>query len=359
MAEDFERLWEDDYPPDDNPDNRYSEILREIARWFSEEARKLTANGKLDTLLLAQALDSKLREFQKAARNEIPLAVYTAEEIQAMTVKPREFLLEPFLTARSTNEIFSWRGLGKTWLAFSASYAIATGRPFLKWTAPKARPVLYVDAELDAADLKERLRIIKEMNAGAPADLLRILSLNLQENPFPSIAMPQAQARIEDELKGAELLILDNLAALGALGSTDEESEKWVGIQTWLQELRRKGVASIFLHHAGHSGWARGPSQREDLLDIVIKLERPKDYDPSQGLRANMSFEKTRGWVKDASTIEVRIEQGAWKYRTVEDARIKQVQELRQQGLSIREIVQITGIPKSTVERWLKKQPVA
>jgi len=44
-------------------------------------------------------------------------------------------------------------------------------------------------------------------------------------------------------------------------------------------------------------GWygSWGSSKAEDLLDTSIKLEQPGDYRVEEGLRANLTFDKTRG----------------------------------------------------------------
>ena len=50
-------------------------------------------------------------------------------------------------------------------------------------------------------------------------------------------------------------------------------------MQAWLLRLRRQGVAVLLVHHAGRSGNPRGTSKREDVLDTVIQLKHPEDYD--------------------------------------------------------------------------------
>jgi putative DNA primase/helicase len=50
------------------------------------------------------------------------------------------------------------------------------------------------------------------------------------------------------------------------------------------------------VHHSGKSGEQRGTSRREDVLDTVIGLRRPADYNPNQGAR----FMKSRAHFGDA-----------------------------------------------------------
>ena len=56
--------------------------------------------------------------------------------------------------------IYSPRGTGKTLLALTSAYSIATGSGFLDFKAPTARRVLYIDGEMPAQTMQERLAAI-------------------------------------------------------------------------------------------------------------------------------------------------------------------------------------------------------
>jgi hypothetical protein len=280
----------------------------------------------------------------------------SALELSKKSVEPREYLLDPVLTTRSMAEIFSWRGVGKTFFALSLAGAVSSGGMFLGWKAPKARRVLFIDGELDEYSLQQRLGLL-----GIQNENFRVLCCDAQENPFPHLASPLAQRIIEDNLCGAELLILDNLSAL-APSTNDREAEDWIVIQSWLKELKRKyGTTTTFLHHAGHSGTSRGTTRREDLLDVVIELKRPKEYKASENLRMELVFGKTRGKLSQfAEPLECWLTSDLdgkliWEYRELEDARAAQVIELKSRGLSERKIAEETGIPGTTIQRLLFK----
>ena len=51
-------------------------------------------------------------------------------------------------------------------------------------------------------------------------------------------------------------------------------------VQEWILQLRRRGISVLIVHHAGKGGDQRGTSAKEDVLDTVIKLSRPDDYNP-------------------------------------------------------------------------------
>jgi Bifunctional DNA primase/polymerase, N-terminal/AAA domain len=64
----------------------------------------------------------------------------------------------PILFERSVNQIFAWRGVGKTNFALGIAGALASGGKILNFQAPKPSRVLYVDGELPAAQLQERIK---------------------------------------------------------------------------------------------------------------------------------------------------------------------------------------------------------
>ena len=81
---------------------------------------------------------------------------------------------------------------------------------------------------------------------------------------------------------------------------------------------------------------------------------------PSQGERFEIHLEKARGIHGDeAKPFEAHLEvqDGAvhWGIHEIEDVNLARVKALLDDGLSIRDVADETGIPKSTVGR-LKKQ---
>jgi hypothetical protein len=71
-------------------------------------------------------------------------------------------------------------------------------------------------------------------------------------------------------------------------------------MQEWILRLRKRGLAVLLVHHSGKSGEQRGTSRREDVLDTVIGLRRPEDYEPQQGARFEVHVEKSRAHFGDA-----------------------------------------------------------
>ena len=258
--------------------------------------------------------------------------------------------------------LYSKRGVGKTYLSLGIALTVAGGCNFLRWSAPKPRKVLFVDGELPASTLQQRIRSIEAglPGNGSGVDNLRIVTPDMQTDPMPDLATAEGQALIEREICGAELLVLDNLSALLRSGK-ENEGESWLPVQAWLLRLRQQGMSVLVVHHAGKSGAQRGTSRREDLLDTVIALQHPSDYVPSEGLRCEVRYEKSRGFHgEDAKAFEVRMTlegsgKASWLVKDAEDALLQRAAALFQERISIRDAAEELGISKGRAERLKKR----
>lgn len=284
----------------------------------------------------------------------------TVSDFLKIVIPPREMILAPFLPTQGLVELYAKTGIGKTHLALGIAYAVATGGTFLKWKALKARKVLFIDGEMPGAAMQERLARIVAAGAEEQSELdfLRIVTPDRQEDGIPDLATPEGQGAIEEAVGDAELVILDNLSCL--FPSVNENgADGWAPIQTWLLGLRRRGVSVLFVHHAGKGGDQRGTSRREDVLDTAISLERPGDYQASEGARFEVRYTKSRGFTgADARPFEAKLEirdgVAVWTMKDVEDSRAEQVAELLDGGLKQKDIAEKLGIDPSNVSRHAK-----
>jgi len=291
-------------------------------------------------------------------RDVRPVEPVTAAELLDMELPPRETLLAPVIPAGGLVLLYGPRGMGKTFVGLSIAYAVASGGPALRWRAPKPRRVLYLDGEMPAATLQERLRRIVLGSVWQPPedDFLRFLPADLFEMGLPNIASEEGRALLERHAKGVDLVILDNLSCL-ASGMRENEADDWQPMQDLLLRLRRAGVAVLVIHHAGKGGQQRGTSRREDVMDTVIALRRPEDYDPQQGARFAVHLEKARGVMGEAAApFEAQLIAApdgglAWHVADLATAQRDRARALLAEGLSVREVAEETGLSKSAVGR--------
>jgi hypothetical protein len=270
----------------------------------------------------------------------------------------RELLLEPWLPEKGLAMIAAPRGLGKTHVALNVAFAVASGGSFLRWRASAARRVLYVDGEMPAVSLQERLaRIVQHSEADLAPGALAFLAADQCEFGLPDLSTPEGQAALRTRLDPYDLIILDNLSTLCRSGR-ENEAESWGQVQAFALELRRANKSVLFIHHTGKGGAQRGTSKREDVLDSVLLLKRPDDYEASQGARFIAQFDKARGFTgADAEPFEAALDPrtGLWSVKAVTETRDAQIRELKALGYSNREIAEELGVGKSTVNRVLNR----
>jgi replicative DNA helicase len=258
---------------------REKAILRELAN-LGEMA--WGANGDASQVLArAKMLSARIEQGdQKPSPASSALKSVSIPDLIRLDVPDREMLLHPFLPTQGLALLYSKRGVGKTFLSLGISIAVASGSSFLKWAAPSARKVLYVDGEMPLSAIKQRILDINAgFDIGHPLDNLRIITPDLQDRGLPDLSTISGQDEIEEHLDGVTLLVLDNLSAL-VRAIKENEGEGWLPVQDWALDLRRRGISVLFVHHAGKSGAQRGTSRREDLLDSVLTLKHPSDYHP-------------------------------------------------------------------------------
>ena len=292
--------------------------------------------------------------------DESRIKVVDALDFMAMTFPPRENLLAPWLPQQGLCMVYAGRGVGKTHFSLGAAYAIASGGPFLNWKAPRPRGVLFLDGEMPAAVLQERIANIAASSDLEPSAPFRVLTPDLQPDGMIDLTSAADQRQLLPYLEGIDLVIVDNIATLCRNGR-ENEGESWLPVQEWALQQRAAGRSVLFIHHAGKGGAQRGSSRREDVLDTVINLRHPGDYSPDQGATFEVHFEKARGiYGEDTRPFEAQLTTGpdglqAWTTKALEESTMEKVVELLKEGLSQIEIAETLGINKSNVSRAKKK----
>ena len=291
------------------------------------------------------------------------IRVITMEGLINMTLPKREMVLGPILPTQGLGLLYAKRGVGKTHVALGIGYAVASGGTFFKWTAPMPRKVLYLDGEMPASAMQERLQrmaFAEELKMPDPS-FFQLITPDLQDGPMPDLATKAGREVIDQSVEESDFVIIDNISTLFRTGE-ENEADSWQSVQDWALELRRRGKTVLFIHHAGKGGAQRGTSKREDILDTVVGLKHPAGYRAEQGAVFEVAYEKTRHFAGDAAadfTVAlVEQEDGLWEWEIGEmrvDADIKRVAEYVKEGRTIKEIEGLMQLTKSQVETRKKK----
>ncbi len=285
---------------------------------------------------------------------------------------PREWLLYPFIQEKGIAMISAGTGIGKTYFALTIALAISQGKSFLKFKAEKPHKVLYIDGEMAAEEMQQR---IKTLSVGLGIDPntnnnLSIWTSDLQpDNIMPNLSKEDGQKQIEDYLQNNEtnLLIIDNLSVL-CNGIRENDAESWARFQDWLLVLRRQGYSVLEIQHNGKNGDYRGSSKQQDILNYTISLKRPEPYRKSEGARFEVHFGKTRGICGDVvRPFEARLQSTQnndgleWVMTDVSSEKLEKSQaekekahELRAQGKTQQEIADTMHFSVGKVNKLLK-----
>ncbi len=281
----------------------------------------------------------------------------------SLELPERVSLVEPILNRASLSLWYAPPGIGKTFFLLGLTSAIAAGQPFLCWQVPSAARVLYCDFEMPAGAMQTRLAgLLAGMAARPQGHHLTLFTPDLQPQdlPMPDLSTVEGQQDIDAMAVGHDLIVIDNLSAAVRTGR-ENESESWLPVQQWALRHRAAGRSVLFVHHAGKNGQQRGSSKKTDVLDLVVQLRRPSDYEPIQGARFELHVEKGRHLQGDeGKALEVQLATApdgshSWTWRTVEQSTLERVVALTQEGLTPRDIAEELQIHKSSVSRALTK----
>lgn len=287
---------------------------------------------------------------------------YGVDDFLSLNLPTRDCLLTPWLPQQGLAMVYAPRGIGKTFFALGVAYACATGGEFLNWSAETRSRVVYLDGEMPAATMQERLQAMVNVDdregveIGSAINNLKIVPQERQEPTMPDLATPEGQHLYDQVTAQADLIIVDNISTLCRSG-VENKSDDWNVVAEWALRMRRNNKTVLFVHHAGKGGQQRGTSKREDILDVVIALRRTSDDEPG-GASFEVHFEKARHLFGDAVNpfvASLAPDSGRWSLEPLEDNTYRRVIHLAGEGMSVTEIAQEIGRNKSNVSRHLKK----
>jgi len=256
---------------------------RPVVFTFNSEVAISTLLPVASSLKVIQGLPAGGREgvlaaIEAAGERRVRLVVVDADSFLAENLPVRKVLLEtsqhhnPIFYEQSINQLYAYRGMGKTNVALGLIKALTTGGQFLNWRATGCYNVLFCEGELSARQMQERVGQL----VGPTNGRLRIITLDKQPTrTIPSLAFPAGQTLVEESIGNAHVLVLDSISTLFNIATNDEEN--WLGIQNWLKRLRSQGLCVLYLHHAGKSGMQRGSSKSEATnVQLIISSSRKR-----------------------------------------------------------------------------------
>jgi DnaB-like helicase N terminal domain/AAA domain len=352
----------------------YAQIVKELA--VRRNLIHLTHNiqmraweGEESPESLIQSAAASVTSLAPANRDKNRLVAVDVLDFLTMQLDPIDFMFEPILPYGNSAMIFSPAGAGKTYVMMFMSYSLAIGAPqCFAWNIPKARPVVYVDGEMDQTTLQDRQ--IEIANSFLPVrperGFMKIITPDQQPKYPPRINSKDGRARIEDHCVEGCLLVLDNLFTL-CPGSDEKETEDWAIIQEWILYLRRKHVSVFIVQHANVSGERQhGSSKREVQLACNIMLRQQGDYTQEEGLKVECRLKKLRRrgtagrwdprWGQPFEIAYRVVDRTAqFSTRPMKDILKTKALELLIAGAHPKEVMESTGLDRFVVYRLRSK----
>jgi putative DNA primase/helicase len=280
-------------------------------------------------------------------QNTTGLSILSAADLLTADIAPRDALLGSLLASDTAALVYGPAGIGKSFFALSIAWAVASGGSFLGWQSPRPHRVLYVDGEMGAAALRERLALF-----GPPPAGLAISAHDLGGGPPLDLTQDLGLRRLMAAWDDPELVVLDTLTSLAGLRSGDPE--RWDRLQRFLMHQRKSRRAVLMVHHANKEGEMRGTTRREDVVDLVMALRRP-DSGASGSARFEIHFEKVRG-APSRAPILAALETDAcgraeWRWGRPDGGRLEKAVALFNRGLPARDAAAGLGVSRSSLYR--------
>lgn len=304
-----------------------------------------------------------------------------------------QYLLEPIVREKTVTQISGDYGAGKTQLGLRMAMSLCSGLDFLDWkNRSDPRPTLYVEGELPAFDIRDRLvsmtetidpfENINEENFKPKFQSQNLFILTLDDLElggfkygFERLAYTNnedgaAKGRILIENTCKEIkkrtgkfpvLFLDNISALCSID--ENKAQDWSGFINWLMRLKTMGIVIIYFHHLGKStGTASGSNMALRLVDthIVLRELPPKSKFDMTGknVQVAVEFDKCRnfGGAAAKSFILTCNENGLWKKYPMLDQKDFLIIRYHNEGYSVKQMCEEDdNLKESTVGRRILK----
>jgi len=332
-------------------------IARRVEERFCSGAREITDKEieglvsycmERDPNQAPQAPASRYKSELLAAKWFVSADDFLAEKIPPKKVLVTDSSGHPVFTSSTINQIFAFRGYGKSLLGLGLVNIMIHGGEMLGYQSEGGLKVLLCDGELPPEDLQKRLNEL----IGESHGMLNVMSPhNLPHSTFPALSDPDYQAAFMaqvDELK-PDVIVFDTLTACFKFDTND--ADMWILVNQFLLELRLRKICVIITHHAGKNGTQRGRTDGDDNLDLVIKLDAPPGHSAGMGLNFILSYEKVRADSKLNGFQAVY--DGAWEI--VSDGIFEGCLDMLKKGKTYKDIEETLGISPKRIAQYKKK----
>jgi putative DNA primase/helicase len=267
----------------------------------------------------------------------------------ARDLPPGREILSPLMAANSAALVYGPAGVGKTFFALGLAWAAASGGSFLGWRAPKRHRVLFVDGELGAVAMRERLALF-----GPSPPTLELMLPDPDEPPL-DLARIDDQYRLMESWGDPELVVLHTVSSLAALPRCN--SAALDNFQQFVLHQRQSGRAVLLVDKAVAKGPVRAILQRA-VLDLAIALRPPRGWRAADGAHFEIHFDsapRLAGAFAEPVLVELLAPRpdgtADWRWETVAGDRLEAAVRLLKRGLSAEAMGEALALSRSQAFR--------
>lgn len=249
----------------------------------------------------------------------------------------------------SLNQMFAFRGLGKSLTSIALVKVLAEGGDFLRLHSDGGARVLIVDGELPQQQLQERFA--QFIGKSERVKFMSPETMPKGEN-FPILSVVEDQKKFLHQIAGFKpnVILIDSVTRCFRFDTND--SDAWQVVNNFLLDLRFLGYCVILVHHAGKGGTQRGRSDGDDNLDVSIKLAPPSGWSPGDGLEFEWMYEKVRH-AGILPSFTAKLKDGSWVLQ--DDPLEDDIKARLMKKQSIRRVAAELDIAASKVWRYKRK----
>ena len=281
-------------------------------------------------------------------------------------------MLEGLINEGAPGMLAGDTGGGKSWLTKHFAYAVAAGKPCAPWGKGAGVPVLYVDGEMGKKLFHKRLSQIRNRDTKPETIALGEINIHILGRAWSKEIDDLDKRKVQNylseyiEMHGIKLLIVDNLDTLCPEALTKQAS--WKLLIDWVQELSKKKVAVILVHHNNKAGKQYGSSIKTRQMHFVMSLKKSargksqeqttfllsmdKERDEGIGLEQDTCFVVKTGY--DATTKKVVTTVMLDELYFQKEAREEEIKQHFLEGKNGKEIAELMKISEASVTRVKK-----
>ncbi len=229
------------------------------------------------------------------------------------------WLLEPLIAKGRNHSITAAAKQGKSLITLAALAPASLGHPVLGRPAGTALRIVYLDYEMSAADVQERLSDMGFDQGFTPEAFAYLL-----HPPLPSLDTQAGGIQVHELAlqHHADLVVIDTYsrAIEGADDSTDTVKALY---RHTITPLLAKGITVLRLDHTGHKSKerARGSSGKADDIDVGWMLTKTEGGIKLKSTHARMQWvPETVNLKLGTDPLRLELVQGGWPHGTKDAA---------------------------------------